>query len=106
MSQAAALKAVKALGSVSPVTAAAYALGFARGAASCGEQITEIGSAVSGLLDVGGGVRLWYRTWGNKQSGIPVLFVHGGPGNCVADYQDVNQRFFDVDKYWVVRLAC
>ena len=33
-------------------------------------------------------VQLWFRTWGIK-SGIPVLFVHGGPGNCVDDYQNI-----------------
>ena len=35
-------------------------------------------------------IELWYRTWGNKANGIPVLFVHGGPGNCVSDYQNIN----------------
>lgn len=33
-----------------------------------------------------------------------MLFVHGGPGNCVADYQDVNERFFDADKFYVVEI--
>ena len=41
--------------------------------------------------------------WG-KRSGIPVLFVHGGPGNCVADYQNVNERFFDADVFFVVEV--
>ena len=41
--------------------------------------------------------------WG-KRSGIPVLFVHGGPGNCVADYQNVNERFFDVGIFFVVEV--
>ena len=25
-------------------------------------------------------------------------------GNCVADYQDVNAKFFDADKYWVIEV--
>ena len=41
--------------------------------------------------------------WG-KRSGIPVLFVHGGPGNCVADYQNVNERFFDANVFYVVEV--
>ena len=41
--------------------------------------------------------------WG-KRSGIPVLFVHGGPGNCVADYQNVNARFFDASIFFVVEV--
>jgi len=46
-------------------------------------------------------IKLWYRTWGNP-AGIPVLFVHGGPGNCVADYD--NPAFFDADKFFVVEI--
>ena len=46
-------------------------------------------------------IKLWYRTWGNP-TGIPVLFVHGGPGNCVADYD--NPAFFDADKFFVVEI--
>ena len=41
--------------------------------------------------------------WGSKH-GIPVLFVHGGPGNCVADYQNVNERFFDASVFFVVEV--
>ena len=47
---------------------------------------------------------LWYRVWGNPE-GIPVLFVHGGPGNCVADYADINGTFFDTDKFYVVEAS-
>ena len=46
-------------------------------------------------------IKLWNRTWGNP-AGIPVLFVHGGPGNCVADYD--NPAFFDADKFFVVEI--
>uniref|UniRef100_A0A7S4HSU4 prolyl aminopeptidase n=1 Tax=Odontella aurita TaxID=265563 RepID=A0A7S4HSU4_9STRA len=53
-------------------------------------------------MDVGGGISLWYRTWGNRESGIPVLFVHGGPGNSAADYRNMNARFFDANQYFVI----
>lgn len=47
---------------------------------------------------------LWYRTWGNPE-GIPVLFVHGGPGNAIADYDNGNQQFFGSPAaYWVVEV--
>ena len=49
-------------------------------------------------------IELWYRTWGNKANGIPVLFVHGGPGNCVADYQNINSKFFDKNKFYVIEV--
>ena len=65
----------------------------------------EIGAAVPHMLPIGpDGLALWYRTWGNAASGIPVLFVHGGPGNCVDDYQDVNARFFNAKKFYVVEV--
>jgi len=48
-------------------------------------------------------IKLWYQTWGNP-AGIPVLFVHGGPGNCVADYSSVNPVFFDADKFFVIEI--
>ena len=47
---------------------------------------------------------LWYRTWGNRQSGIPILFVHGGPGNAIEDYGDENKRFFSAKDYFVVEV--
>ena len=49
-------------------------------------------------------VRLWYRTWGSRAAGTPVLFVHGGPGNCVADYADINGEFFDAARFFVVEV--
>jgi proline iminopeptidase len=56
------------------------------------------------LLDIGQGFKIWYRTWGNHKNGIPILFVHGGPGNAVADYDNGNKRFFDDTKYYVVEM--
>lgn len=64
---------------------------------------TAIEHAVSSHLALGNGISLWYRIWGSPD-GIPVLFVHGGPGQCVADYDDVNARFFDADKFHVVEV--
>ena len=80
---AAAIAALSAAGCLAAASRAAGS-GSARG----GRPIEE---AEEGLLDLGDGISLWYRTWG-RRGGIPVLFVHGGPGNCVADYQDVNGR--------------
>jgi len=39
---------------------------------------------------------IWFRTWGRSDgNGIPVVFVHGGPGNAIADYfGNGNNRFF------------
>ena len=65
--------------------------------------VVPIERAEPGRLDVGEGCSLWYRCWGNP-AGTPVLFVHGGPGQCVADYNDINQRFFDAERYWVVEV--
>jgi len=66
-------------------------------------QIITIDEAVESTLDMGGGVSIWYREWGNPQ-GIPVLFVHGGPGQCVADYQNINEKFFEPDRFRVVEV--
>ena len=48
--------------------------------------------------------KLQYHTWGNQANGIPVLFVHGGPGNCVADYEGINAKFFDKDQFFVIEV--
>ena len=66
-------------------------------------SIVPIESAEAGRLDVGNGISLWYRVWGNP-TGIPCLFVHGGPGQCVADYDNVNARFFDANLFRVVEV--
>jgi len=49
-------------------------------------------------------IRLWFRTWGNVKTGIPVLFVHGGPGNAIADYHNGNRHFFDEERYFVIEV--
>jgi len=55
-------------------------------------------------VDAHNEIYLWYRTWGNRESGIPVLFVHGGPGNAIADYDNGNKRFFSHVDYFVVEV--
>ncbi|MBL8628391.1 MAG: prolyl aminopeptidase [Rhodospirillaceae bacterium] len=52
----------------------------------------------SGFLDVGGGHRLYWEQSGNP-TGIPVIFLHGGPGAGVAP---AYRRFFDPTHYRIV----
>ena len=68
-------------------------------------QDSAIANAVEHFLEVDSdkSISLWYRLWGNP-AGIPVLFVHGGPGNCVADYENVNAKFFDANRFFVVEV--
>jgi len=66
--------------------------------------ILDIEQAIEGRLQIGNGLSLWYRTWGNKRTGIPVLFVHGGPGNAISDYGHSNKKFFDAQTYYVVEV--
>lgn len=47
----------------------------------------------------------WYRTWGSGP--LKAVFLHGGPGNCVEDYSDVNFKvkhgfcLFDQFSSWI-----
>ena len=66
-------------------------------------SVVPIESAEAGRLEVGKGISLWYRIWGNPD-GTPVVFVHGGPGQCVADYENVNSRFFDANLFRVIEV--
>ena len=52
----------------------------------------------SGMLDTGGPHRIYWETSGNPD-GIPVLFVHGGPG---AGTSPAQRRFFDPARYRIV----
>lgn len=54
-------------------------------------------------LPVDDGITLWFRTWGNVH-GVPVLFVHGGPGNAIADYYNGNKDFFSYEEFFVVEV--
>lgn len=52
----------------------------------------------SEILDVSDGHSLYLEQTGNS-SGIPVLYLHGGPGAGIGkDYR----RFFDPEKYWII----
>lgn len=67
-------------------------------------KVISIKHANIQYVQVDSDVYLWVRTWGNRQSGIPVLFVHGGPGNAIADYGNSNAEFFDCNEYFVVEV--
>lgn len=49
-------------------------------------------------LDVGAGHRLYFELSGNPH-GVPVVFLHGGPGSCSNPDQ---RRFFDPQHYRIV----
>ena len=52
----------------------------------------------TGRLDVGDGHSLWWEESGNP-AGIPVLFVHGGPGaGCAPSYR----RYFNPQRYRII----
>ena len=51
-----------------------------------------------GYLDVSDAHQLYYELYGNPK-GIPVLFLHGGPG---AGFSDKDKQFFDPDIYRVI----
>ena len=65
--------------------------------------IVPIDQAHITTLPIGDGKTLWLRTWGCA-TGTPVLFVHGGPGQCVADYNDINAKFFEASEFHVVEV--
>ncbi len=58
----------------------------------------EIGIYEQNMLDVGSGHRLYIEQSGNRK-GIPVLFVHGGPGGGSQPWQ---RRFFDPERYRII----
>ena len=58
---------------------------------------------MSNFLEIQPGISLHYQTFGNP-SAIPVLFVHGGPGACCEDYQNINQKFFNIANYYVIEV--
>lgn len=56
--------------------------------------VVSVEEADEYLLDIGDGLQIWFRTWG-RADGIPIVFIHGGPGNAIADYfGNSNKRFF------------
>ncbi len=58
----------------------------------------EIQPYARGKLPVSDGHEIYFEQSGNAQ-GIPVLFVHGGPGGGTSDF---NRRFFDPEKYRII----
>ena len=60
--------------------------------------ILPIERADESTIVVDDGISLWFRVWGNP-NGVPVLFVHGGPGGGTAP---MNARYFDPGAYRVV----
>ncbi|MGF1546633.1 MAG: prolyl aminopeptidase [Thiotrichales bacterium] len=57
-----------------------------------------IESYSSAFLDVGDGHRLYLEQCGNPR-GVPVVFLHGGPG---AGCEPTHRRFFDPERYRIV----
>ncbi|MBE0651636.1 MAG: prolyl aminopeptidase [Bacteroidales bacterium] len=58
----------------------------------------NIESYQKGYIPVGDGHELYYELYGNPK-GIPVLFLHGGPG---AGFSDSDKQFFDKRRYNVL----
>lgn len=58
----------------------------------------EIEPYATGHLDVGNGQLLYWETVGNP-AGLPVVFIHGGPGGGTSPAQ---RRFFDPARYRIV----
>ena len=58
----------------------------------------EIAPSNHGMLDVGGGDRVYWETCGNPQ-GKPALVLHGGPGSGCTPW---HRRLFDPAAYRVV----
>lgn len=52
----------------------------------------------SGMLDLGGGHAMYWEECGNPD-GVPILFLHGGPG---AGTMGMHRRFFDPDYFRIV----
>ncbi len=58
----------------------------------------NLASYQTGFINVTDGYELYYELYGNP-NGIPVLFLHGGPG---AGFSDSDKQFFDETKYNVI----
>lgn len=62
------------------------------------ELFPEIAPYSTGYLDVSGGHHLYWEQCGNPD-GVPVVFLHGGPGGGISP---MHRRFFDPDHYRIV----
>lgn len=58
----------------------------------------EIEPVFSGLLDTGDGHQVYYEDCGSRE-GIPVVFLHGGPGSGAKPH---HRQFFDPERYRIV----
>ena len=54
----------------------------------------------NGHLEVGNGHSIYFEQYGNPK-GIPILFLHGGPG---AGFSNSHKRFFDSNIFRVIFL--
>jgi len=59
---------------------------------------TNVQSYKSGYIQVSDGHQLYYELYGNPK-GIPVIFLHGGPG---AGFSDKDKQFFNKRRYNVL----
>eukprot|EP00009_Paramoeba_aestuarina_P008123 CAMPEP_0201520672 /NCGR_PEP_ID=MMETSP0161_2-20130828/12029_1 /ASSEMBLY_ACC=CAM_ASM_000251 /TAXON_ID=180227 /ORGANISM="Neoparamoeba aestuarina, Strain SoJaBio B1-5/56/2" /LENGTH=351 /DNA_ID=CAMNT_0047919133 /DNA_START=98 /DNA_END=1153 /DNA_ORIENTATION=- len=55
-----------------------------------------------GYVDTANNTQTFYRVWG--EGDIPCLFFHGGPGQCVADYNDSNFYILNPAHYTVIEV--
>lgn len=62
------------------------------------ELYPQIEPESSALLDVGNGHQVYYEVSGNPH-GLPVVFLHGGPGSGAKPH---HRQFFDPDRYRIV----
>jgi proline iminopeptidase len=53
----------------------------------------------SGHLDVGGGHKVYFEQWGNKNAKTPILFFHGGPGSW---YKPKHKIAFEPEQHQVI----
>jgi len=63
------------------------------------ELYPDIDAYEEGMLDVGDGHKLAYDDVSGNPTGIPAVFLHGGPGGGVSPR---SRRFFDPKKYKIV----
>ncbi len=70
----------------------------AEGAHATAPLYPPLGAFDSGFLQVDGLHALYYEQSGNPK-GVPIVFLHGGPG---AGAQDKHRQFFDPDHYRIV----
>ena len=58
----------------------------------------DIAPYKTGAMDTGDGHTLYWEACGNPD-GVPLVFLHGGPGSGIAGW---NRQFFDPEKYNII----